>query len=194
LAHVLEDRAMKDDILIGDTPKAVRRRKRLKTLTSSGRLWKHSKISDIHGLVSDQEIEKFFVFTLVRNPWDRMVSYYHWLRVQRFEHEAVNIAKDTDFSTFLNHPYTLRSVGSEQYAQYVCDRRGTEKCNLFVRLEYLKTDLEPLEHHLGFSLGRIEKTNQSDRDHDYHKYFDSDDANLVANMFSDDIQRFRYSF
>jgi len=68
MALALEARAMKDDILIGDTPKARRRRKRLKGVRSAGRLWKHSRLTDICGLVAPDEIERFFVFTLVRNP------------------------------------------------------------------------------------------------------------------------------
>ena len=36
----LEARAKADDIIIGDTPKAKKRRKRLADLTPAGRLWK----------------------------------------------------------------------------------------------------------------------------------------------------------
>ena len=50
MALALEDRAMKDDILIGDTPKALRRRRRLKGAQAAGRLWKHSTLADIDGL------------------------------------------------------------------------------------------------------------------------------------------------
>ncbi len=42
LALALEGRAMKDDIMLGDTPKAQKRRRRLKDVTTRGRLWKHS--------------------------------------------------------------------------------------------------------------------------------------------------------
>jgi hypothetical protein len=38
LATALEQRAMGDDILIGDTPKANRRKARLKSLTAKGRI------------------------------------------------------------------------------------------------------------------------------------------------------------
>ena len=51
MAAALEQRAMADDILIGDTPKAKRRRKRLDKLRAKGRLWKHSTLADIEGVV-----------------------------------------------------------------------------------------------------------------------------------------------
>ena len=93
LASALEERAMRDDILIGDTPKAKRRQRRLEGVKSSGRLWKHAGLGDIDGLVSADELAGMFAFTLVRNPWDRVASYYHWLREQRFDHRAVRLAK-----------------------------------------------------------------------------------------------------
>ena len=80
LSLALEARAMKDDVLIGDTPKARARKGRLAGVKAAGRLWKHSTLADIAGLASKDEIATFFTLALVRNPWDRMVSYYHWLR------------------------------------------------------------------------------------------------------------------
>jgi len=70
----LEARAKADDIIIGDTPKAKQRRKRLTDLTPSGRLWKHSTLRDIDGIVDVSAMQDYFVFTIVRNLWDRMVG------------------------------------------------------------------------------------------------------------------------
>ena len=64
LSLPLESRAMKDDILIGDTPKARARMRRWKGVKSQGRLWKHSTLADIAGLATDDEIATFFTFTM----------------------------------------------------------------------------------------------------------------------------------
>ena len=74
LSLALEQRAKRDDLLIGDTPKAKRRKRRLEGLKTHGRLWKHSTLADIDGLLSEAELQRMFVFTMVRNPWDWYVS------------------------------------------------------------------------------------------------------------------------
>ncbi len=194
LTLALEARAKADDLIIGDTPKARKRRHRLDGLQSSGRLWKHARLSDIDGVVTPAEIEQFFIFTFVRNPWDRVVSYYHWLRDQGFDHPAVQIAKVHDFSGFLNHPHTQSSLQAAPYGSYVTDLRGTERCNAFVRLERLQDDLAPVEAHLGFGLYPLARANPSDRDADYRGYYSDADADLVSRICAVDIARFGYAF
>jgi hypothetical protein len=193
MALALEQRAMKDDILIGDTPKAKRRRNRLKGAESAGRLWKHSTLADIDGLVSADQIDKTFVFTLVRNPWDRMVSYYHWLQDQIFDHPAVRLAKSVDFSKFLNAPETRMAMKAMPYRHYVTDVRGRARCNAFIRLESIETDCAPLWDHLGFRLDLPQK-NQSRRIEDYREYYSDHDAALVKSLCAQDIARFGYSY
>ena len=192
MALALEGRAMKDDILIGDTPKAKRRRKRLKGIKTAGRLWKHSTLADIDGLVSTDEIDSAFVFTLVRNPWDRMVSYYYWLRTQAFDHPAVTLAKQVDFTTFLNAPSTQSAMRAAPYGHYVTDAQGREVCDSFIRLEQLEEDSAPLWDHLGFRLD-LPVNNQSTRDRDYRTYYTESDSALVQSLFAQDIDRFGYT-
>jgi len=192
LALALEARAMKDDILIGDTPKARARRGRLKGVKAAGRLWKHSTLADIDGLVSADEGLR--VFTLVRNPWDRVVSYYHWLREQGFAHPAVGLAKASDFSGFLNHPSTRVSLGAAPYGSYVRDATGVERCDLFLRLERLEEDLPQLEALLDLRLGPLARANASERGRDWRPYYSAADAEVLAKIAAEDIARFGYRF
>jgi hypothetical protein len=189
MALALEARAMRDDILIGDTPKARRRKGRLKGVETAGRLWKHSRLPDIAGLLPEDELAGMFVFTLVRNPWDRMVSYYHWLRVQGFDHPAVGLAKAHDFSGFLNHPAMRAAFAAERYGDYV---RGAAR-PVFVRLEHLAEDLAPVETHLGLRLA-LPHANRSERPADWRECYSEADAALVAELSREDIARFGYRF
>ncbi len=193
LALALESRAKADDILIGDTPKARQRRGRLQALRPAGRLWKHSTLADIDGIIGRAELETYFIVTLVRNPWDRVVSYYHWLRAQRFDHPAVGLAQSVGFADFVRAEQTIASLRANSYGSYVRAADGVEHCTAFVRLEHLADDIAGFERHLGFGL-RQERSNASDRQADYRGYYDDTTANIVAQACAVDIARFGYAF
>ena len=193
MALVLEGRAMKDDIMLGDTPKALKRRRRLKDTQAAGRLWKHSTLADIDGLVTQDELADMFCFTLVRNPWDRVVSYYHWLRKQSFDHPSVRLAKALAFDGFLDHPTTQAVLRDWPSARYMRDSDGVDRCNAYIRLEYFAKDTAALVDHLGFAL-TLPTINQSDRQTDYRTYYAEQTQNIVAGCCAEDISRFGYSF
>ena len=134
-----------------------------------------------------------FIVTLVRNPWDRMVSYYHWLRRQSFDHPAVARAKGTDFSAFLNHPDTAAALRDWPYPAYLRDATGRERPALCARLERLDDDLAPFETHLGFRL-TLPRANVGDRARDWRVYYSDADAARVADLCAADIARFGYGF
>ncbi|KIC50958.1 sulfotransferase family 2 domain-containing protein [Tateyamaria sp. ANG-S1] len=191
MALALEDRAMKDDIMLGDTPKALKRRRRVQGTKTHGRLWKHSTMADIDGLVPS--LDGFFAFTLVRNPWDRMVSYYHWLRDQEFNHPAVALAQQLDFTDFACSAHTRSSMKSSPARHYMTDAQGHERCDLYIRLEQFQTDAAPLWDHLGFELA-LPQANASRRDADHRGYYTDASRSAVADACAEDIERFDYRF
>lgn len=193
LSLALEARAMKDDILLGDTPKAKRRRRRVQGAETRGRLWKHSTLSDIDGLVPDQVLDGLFAFTLVRNPWDRAVSYYHWLRTQTFDHPAVHLAGRLSFDAFVTHPQILQSFRATPADSYMRRADGREQCDVYIRLEHFAEDAAPLVAHLGFALD-LPRANASARAADYRGYYSDRAAQAVAESCAADIARFGYAF
>lgn len=193
MALALEDRAKADDIMIGDTPKAVKRRGRVKDVPTAGRLWKHSTLADAEGLITRDEMDALFTFTLVRNPWDRMVSYYHWLKTQNFSHPAVTLAKSKGFSGFLNDQMTQATFRNNPYQSYMKDGEGCVHADLYIRLEHLDEDMAPLEAHLGFALN-VPVANQSARPRDWRGFYTESDAELLGELCETDIISHGYSF
>lgn len=193
MALALEARAMKDDVMLGDTPKARRRRHRLAGVQSAGRLWKHSTLADLDGVIPADEIDRAFVFTLVRNPWDRIVSYYFWLQGQGFDHPAVRRAQSLPFAAFLAHPATQLSIRRQSARDFTTDARGRDCCSACIRIEHLARDIAPLEAHLGFPLA-VPRVNESRRERDWRVYYDADSADLLARLSAEDIARFGYGF
>lgn len=193
LAQALEARAMKDDIMLGDTPKARRRRHRVKDANTRGRLWKHSTLADIDGLVPGEVLDRLFAFTLVRNPWDRMVSYYHWLRGQKISHPSVRLAQSCEFRAFATHPHTVRSFQRAPAPSYMRRAGGAEQCQAYIRLELFDRDAEPLFRHLGFRL-ELPQANSTHRDRDFRTYYDDAACEAVAEACAEDIARFGYQF
>ena len=194
LTLAYEARAKKNDILVGDTPKAQRRRKRQQALQTAGRLWKHSTLADIDGLIPATEMDDVFVFTMVRNPWARVLSYHAWLRQQTFDHPAVHLAKATGFPAFLADRATQTALEAHHYASYVTLPNGRERCDAFVRLEHLEEDLAPVEERLGFRLHPLPHFNQSGAARDYRGAYSEADAALVERLLEKDITRFGYRF
>ena len=193
LALALEARAHKDDILIGDTPKALRRRQRLKGHQARGRLWKHSTLADIDGFIDREFVANAFCVTLVRNPWDRLVSLYHWLQFQEFQHPMVTRAQTVSFAEFLSAKETQAALRLHTPIQSMRDATGEERATLYIRLEHFERDAAPFWDHLGFAL-KLPHENRSDRDRDYRRYYDDALAALVADICTKEIDRFGYGF
>jgi hypothetical protein len=190
LTLALEARAMRDDILIGDTPKAVARRARLKGSSALSHLTKHAPLRDLGDIVQPD----WFCFTIVRNPWDRLVSYYHWLRDRRFAHPAVALAKQLDFSGFLHDPATKAAQQAWPAQAYMRNPSGVDRADAYLRLEHLQQDIAPLEQHLGFSLLPLAHHNASIRARDWRGYYSDADAALIAQLCAPDIAQFGYRF
>jgi hypothetical protein len=189
-----EARARPDDILIGDTPKARRRRHRLADAQTAGRLWKHATLADIRGLIPDEALAAARVATLVRNPWDRVASLWAWARTQDFDHPAVRAARTQDFAGFLADPGVAAMLRASPASAYLRDHTGRDRLDFALRLERLDTDLPPLEAALGIPLAPLPRANASDWGGDRATFYTASTRDRVADLCAPDIARFGYRF
>ncbi len=123
-----------------------------------------------------------------------MVSYYHWLKTQSFDHPAVGVAKNCDFNDFLCAPTTRLNLQNDGAHSYVSDKNGGDRCDFYLRMEQLAEDAKRLGQSLNLKLPELSNVNPSQRQRGYRQYYDVDSQALIARVFGGDIQKFSYSF
>jgi len=144
---------------------------------------KHSTLADYRAALGEMEFGNLYKFTCVRNPWDRMVSYY-------FTPTQNTVAWDRK---------KFRKIISEalSVADYLRLGRGEEdpfgNVNYIMRFENLADDFRTICAALDISPTTLPRYNRSRREH-YSKYYDDELRESVRARFAAEIERFGYVF
>tara|TARA_B100000035_G_C20956246_1_gene534344 strand:- start:583 stop:1170 length:588 start_codon:yes stop_codon:yes gene_type:complete len=135
-----------------------------------------------------EDISDYFVFGVVRNPWDRAVSYYHHLQVHK-EY------KRPFWYFILNESRYISCINYSIYTKFTIDNKYI--IDYIVKQETFKHDLGALMERLSIKNYNIShdnhKTNREE--YDYRKYYDNTDLiDQVYNVSQFEINKFNYNF
>ncbi len=147
----------------------------------------------------------FFTFAFVRNPWDRLVSSFHYVRRYQAP-EAVAWARSwlrpyADFQSFLtalNQNRRLRTavLGYPMFrvqSRFVCVNDAPAVAYIG-RFEHLEEDLAHICSVLGLTWQKPPRVNTSPRG-DYRDYYLTDrQIDFVASLYAADVARFGFRF
>jgi hypothetical protein len=144
---------------------------------------KHSTLADYRVALGEDQFDDLYKFTCVRNPWDRMVSYYFtptqntgaWDR-KKFRKV---IAKALPVADYLR----LDQDQEDPFANV----------DYIMHFENLADDFRIVCETLGLSPAILPQYNRSTREH-YSKYYDAELRELVRMRFAAEIERFGYTF
>jgi GR25 family glycosyltransferase involved in LPS biosynthesis len=127
--------------------------------------------------------EGYFKFTVVRNPWDWMVSLFRSHRGRR--------RKQKTWKQYLSNP-TL--VAHEQNAAVQSEIIGDEM-DFVLKFENLQNDFNTLLDKLGVKNITLPHSNQRIGYHQYYtSYYNDETKQIVAKMHAKDIKKFSYTF
>ena len=144
---------------------------------------KHSMLSEYRDALGDEQFRKLYKFTCVRNPWDRMVSYYF---TPTQSPETWNRKK---FRGIIS-----KAVSVADYLR-LDNGEGDPFANVdyIMRFESLPDDFRAVCTAIDISPPTLPRYNRSTRKH-YSKYYDNELRELVRSRFAAEIQRFNYGF
>lgn len=147
---------------------------------------KHISASQAKKIYGDEIWRDYKKFTVIRNPWDRVVSMW----ATKWWHEASNIEVDCSLKTFIKkmkpHPHEV--YGSLLYADVI-----DEPLDFVLRFEDLQRDFSCMLRKVGVEdvmLPHVEKRVHAP----YASMYGPEERELVADMFSLDLQRYPYDF
>ncbi len=133
--------------------------------------------------------DDYFTFGFVRNPWSWQVSLYsfmlqnenHWFHE---ETKAMN-----GFEEYIE--WRVRE-GRVLQTSFFCDEDGKFIVDYIGRLENIRSHFRRVCDHLGVDAELPHKNESSHAD--YRQYYNSRTRELIAEHFSEDIDRFGYTF
>ncbi|HWB13961.1 MAG TPA: sulfotransferase family 2 domain-containing protein [Pirellulales bacterium] len=140
----------------------------------------------------------YFKFCFVRNPWDRLVSCYHYLRAWSdgpypFVEEWVRPFET--FDLFVREALVGGAWMHDQHLwpqhRFVCSN-GKLHVDYVGRFETLGSDCDTVARRLGLDV-RLAHMNKSQR-RDYREYYNDETRDIVADVYREDIGAFGYDF
>ena len=165
----------------------------------------HWKLSYYRLAFSPEQFRDFYKFTFVRNPWDRLVSGYHYMRdggepgVQSdLDWAERHIRPYADFDDFVLHglarPEIRRWLTFVPQHEFVTLpwRRGPQ-VDFIGKVEHMEQDFRQVAERLGKSVP-LETHNRSQRGADYHSYYSLRTRAIVERYYGEDIKMFGYEY
>ena len=163
------------------------------------RTGKHHSVSQLRQEVGDDDWNHYFKFSFVRNPWDRMVSYFNWrsqdlqnvdIKGRTFK-EWLTFLLAEDFSSLtLNHSF--QSGIKPQFAMLADgDKLAVDFVGRFENLQY---DFDRVCDRIGIERQILPHKNAMPRKQHYTDFYDEESQALVRTLYLQDIECFGYEF
>ena len=178
-----------EDLVLGCTPEGERlHEENLK----KGGLVKHSTAQEIFRHVGPEIWNSYFKFTFVRNPWDLLVSRYHWSLITTWDDEKNIIKKIREFDDFEDYLYSP-FVSKTNCLDFISDNNGNIIVDYVGKTELINWELKRICRKMGIPVCSPGRENTSDH-HAYFKYYNPLTRELVREWYQKDINRFEYEF
>jgi chondroitin 4-sulfotransferase 11 len=138
-----------------------------------------------------------YKFTLVRNPWDKVVSHYEY---RRKKNKTEIASRNIPFSEWVRMTYgenkdtfyynNPRSF--QPQVEWLKDNEGNISIDFIGKFESINKDFHQIKTIIGLD-AELPHLNASERV-DYLSYYDDETRDVVARWFREDIEVFGYNF
>lgn len=181
---------------------------------------KHATALQLKNFLGNEIWQQYFKFTIVRNPWDQVVSMYFHLRKPLYQRERILQKYGTDLLNPVNacrtacscdFPHYCKIVFAQKqhqleedrrpwpvshfspFVEWISDESGEILVDYVGRFERLQQDVDCILTRIGKPPCQLPLKNKSDHQH-YSVYYDTPAKELIATHYAPDIDLFSYRF
>lgn len=166
-----------------DTPltRSIRPSAKYGDTTFLGKHWTVEQFAEKH----PYEFNTYYKFSFVRNPWDRLVSNWFWLKL-------ASRCEPGTFDDWINNVVVNRARFKEEVS--LLDESGQIGVNFIGRFENLQHDFDLVCEQLAIPKRTLRHDNKMpDRDH-YSTFYTPELRDTVGEFFQWSINKFGYEF
>ncbi len=148
----------------------------------------YNKIKELDTLI----LNDIFMFVIVRNPWDKAVSAFHYLQ----QHPKGFIAKSYTFDSWVCEVFKDTGPGFDPHfeIQYPnCFYKGQKFVNFIGHLETLDRDWLYISNKIGKNK-ELTKVGPSQRSSNYRSYYSNKSKDIITSIYEKDINFLQYTY
>lgn len=137
-----------------------------------------------------EQFEAWCKFAVVRNPFDRAVSHYHWQSQDRGQRYFAR-TQGMSFKHFLDDMRRRQVWHDHSQARYICDEAGVMLIDRMLRFEALTLQFNALMSEIGVAATLA--VHNASRHDPYEAYYDEEARQMVVDLFARDFELLGYS-
>ena len=143
--------------------------------------------------VTEEDLETYRTFAVVRNPYDRLVSLYLWGGYKKHSFELfIKKIKNEEYTEFNKHRYRTQ-------LEWISDYNNDIRVQKLLRYENLDEDFYNLLKEWDIPQFKLEKENSAEfqtgkkREH-YRHYYNPVSKKIAEELYKEDLKYFNYEF
>ena len=154
-------------------------------------------------IIFHEDFDFYFKFAICRNPWDRLVSAFHFLKAGgMYSGDRIwannNLAEYHNFSEFVmrwvNKKNIYRKIHFVPQYEFICDSKGVIAVDFLGEFEKIDEAFHFISSQLGLKGRKLMRSNTTARNTDYRSYYGAREVEIVAEVYRRDIELFNYEF
>lgn len=174
-------------------------------VNKQGEFLKHETILEAKRRLSEDRFNRYFKFTVVRNPWDRLISIYLYTPFDR-KTAKQGYTRQMQYKILspFSNPFQFNSDDFLEWLKNVSTNKSKflapcsfwlrGKMDFIGRYERLDEAWEYISNHIGLNKESLSQLLRNKNRTHYRDYYGQTSKRLVAEIFAEDIDQWGYEF